>query len=780
MKNSSSHPSIVSGIFSRETLYKLLPPGILAFITGLIYYPSLYYPFQFDDIANISKKFAIRFDNPLSRWLTNTRWLGDWLNSLNFRYGGFDPFSYRLVNVTIHILTGLCLFYLIEKLCRKAHKSEFLTQHAFWVAFISSGLFLLHPVQTQTVSYVIQARLEGLATFFVLTALLLYTFLIESKNIYSKTLFAVLLFTCSFFACGTKEIVIVLPFLLMLIDWFFISNQEWNSFKKRFFIFLIFLTIIPLFLLYRYGFTFFTSVFSFQSQTPNNRGNIITADAFDMITAGSFLISEFKVLLHYIFIFFWPWNMSVEYDWKIATSFFRADVILPLIILLSILGTALKYAWQKTNIAFSFGTLWFLLAIAPRSSIIPSPELVNDYKTYLASIGILFIISTVIVFFVNNVMQFMFLLTRKTISYTTHIGIFATLLLIVGTSAYMRNRVWESSVAFWADNALKAPNKARTHNNHGVALAEAGRVDEAIAAYQKALGLDSHYADPYSNIGVAYSLKGDIDKAIDAFKSAIHICPNYPEAYNNLGSLLIQKKMYDDAIQALNIAIQMRPYYGKAYYNMARLYEEKQDSVKAWEYLKKATQGDLDNPEVFFKLGQLSIKIQKYQEALDAFMRVAQAGFSNEQVLFNIANVHYLLGNYPQARNIYEKLTKQCPLDGRYLYNLAETFFVQNDFQTALNLFRKASTLPQPLAQAFFREATCLEKLNKSAEAETLLKGLLTLNAADDFKKAVRSELARLTLQQKVIAGKGSVKLSDLANAAALIKGDSPMKKSKV
>ena len=283
-------------------------------------------------------------------------------------------------------------------------------------------------------------------------------------------------------------------------------------------------------------------------------------------------------------------------------------------------------------------------------------------------------------------------------------------------------------------------------------------------------------------MAVAYSLKGDTDKAIESLKGAIHICPNYPEAYNNLGSLLIQKKCYEDAQQALNIAIQLRPYYGKAYYNMARLFEEKKDSLKAWEYLKKASEGDLDtSPEVFFKLGQMSIKVQKYEEALKAFEHIAQSGFNNQQVQFNLANVHYLLGNYPQSRAIYESLARHNPLDGRYIYNLAETYFVQNDFQTAYNLFRKATTLPQPLAEAFFRAAHCLEKLNKTKEAQSFLEELLNAGAADDFKKAVRGELARLTLQEKINTGKGKVALKDIEHAAAFAKGtDAPGKKQLV
>ncbi|MFA6526960.1 MAG: hypothetical protein WCT20_00875, partial [Candidatus Babeliales bacterium] len=82
---------------------QIVPPVLLTFLTYLFYWPSLHYPFQFDDIANISKKYAIRFDDPFNRFWINSRWFGDWLNTLNYKIGGFDPFYYRFFNVLIHL-----------------------------------------------------------------------------------------------------------------------------------------------------------------------------------------------------------------------------------------------------------------------------------------------------------------------------------------------------------------------------------------------------------------------------------------------------------------------------------------------------------------------------------------------------------------------------------------------------------------------------------------------------------------------------------------------------
>ncbi len=754
-------------LIANRFLRALLPPSILTLLTAVIYYPSLHYPFQFDDIANIVKRFGIRFDNPLGRWWNSSRWFGDWLSSLNFQVGRFDPFYYRLSNITIHILTGLLLFYLICSLCKFLQNKPFFANNATYIAFICSGLFLLHPVQTQTVSYVIQARLEGLATLFIVTTLLMYVKIFQTRSIILKSIFTFFLLAFAMLSCGTKEIVVALPFLLLTIDWFFISQQKWNLFKKHIWLYGLFSIAFIALLLHHMGTGFALDALMGKISTNNNRGNILTPNAFDVITPSMFFMSELKVILHYLLIFVWPVGISVEYDWKVAPGFFSFEVLFPLIVLLTILFFVVKFMVQKKYTAFTFGLTWFFIAIAPRSTLIPSPELVCDYKTYLSSIGIMFLFATMLTYAITGLWSLLQNLPERFHVHEVQLGTLACLILLVGLGSYERNKVWATCVDFWQDNVSKAPNKARSHNNLGVALSEAGRVDESIAAYQKAISLDSYYADPLSNLAVAYSMKGDIDKAIDSLKGAIHICPNYPEAYNNLGTLLLQKKAYDDAERALSVAIQLRPYYGKAYYNMARLWEEKGDSNKSWEFLKRAAQGDLDTPEVFFKLGQMGMKIQKYDEAAFAFEEVLRRGVANDQVWFNLANAYFMNGKHEKAKPIYERLVMNNPLDPRYLYNLAESYFTQNDFAHAIELFQKVTTLPQSVPQAFFRVAACLEKLNKFDESKKYLQGLLTLNAGDDFKKMVKNEIARSEIQKKVNEGQGTIRLSDLKKALA-------------
>jgi tetratricopeptide (TPR) repeat protein len=127
-----------------------------------------------------------------------------------------------------------------------------------------------------------------------------------------------------------------------------------------------------------------------------------------------------------------------------------------------------------------------------------------------------------------------------------------------------------------------------------------------------------------------------------------------------------------------------------------------------------------------------------------------------------------MLGNYDKAESIYVRLTRDNPLDGRYMYNLGETWFTKKDYVKAYEIFKKITSLPKPLPQAFFRVAACLEKMQKFSQAQAYLTELLKINAPEEFKKVVRQEMMRLTLQEKITQGKGSIALSDLKKALAL------------
>ena len=748
---------------------QILPPALLSLITFLIYYPSFGYPFQFDDIANITKFYHIRIDNPFSN-ITRGRWFSHLLNSMNYKIGRFDPFYYRMTNTLIHILAGIAVFFLIFNICKLLKKKAFFLNNASLLATFSAGLFLLHPVQTQTVSYVIQARLEGVAGLFVLASLCFFIGMFRAQSKAGKAGFTLLFILGSFLSCATKEIAVVIPLLAVLIDWLFISQEKWSVFKKHLVWYAI-LSVCFLVLLIKYiGWPLFWSIIKMKGVVPNNRGNILTDHALSMITMRDFVISQFKVVWHYFMIFFWPFGISVEYDWRLSRNFWAPDALFPFLGLVASLSFVLYNLVRKRLTTLTFGVLWFFISVFPRSFVTPAPELVCDYKSYLASVGVFFMIAVFAAKLAHGL--YAIIKEQKILEklpdvlqgrQQAFLMIVLVMLAPVGYAGFMRNGVWESSEIFWADSAKKAPKKARVHNNYGVALAEAGKLDEAVSAYKKAIKLDRYYEDPLSNIAVAYSMKDDLDSAIEHLKKAICIRPHYPEAHNNLGSLYTQQKKYDLAEKTLKRAIELRPWYGKAYYNLARLAEIQKDSQKVWKYLKSAVEGDLDIPQVFAKYGMASMVLKKYDEAEKAFSTIVKRGKADDEVWFNLANCYFMKKQYSKAQEVYARLVHNNPVEVKYVFNLAESLYMAKEYGKALEVFKRVVSLPNTLAQGFLRLGSCLEQLKRTDEAKDFFEQLLKLpGATGEFKKVVSNEVTRLSLQSELKSGKGSIKLSKL------------------
>lgn len=671
-------------------------------ITLLAYAPSLTYPFQFDDLANIVKYFDIRHKSLSSLFFSGSRWVSYWLNTLYYALSRFDPFWYRVGSVASHVTTGILVYALVCRLGTLRRDLSWQVVHG--MATIAALLFLIHPVQTQTVSYVIQGQLEGLATLSILLMAHLFITAATSLHQWARVSAFVSMILLVPIICGTKEIVIVTPVLLVLIDWFFVARGSCASIIRRWWIHLPVGFLIGSAYLYFLKPSFFLKVFGFASETHNNVGNILTEDPGTLITPYLYLISQFKVIVHYLWIFFWPWSISIDYDWKLSTGFFTPDVLMPLAILMSI-AFWLVARYRKDHADWVvFGFLWFFICILPRASIVPSTELIADYKTYAASIG-LFIACG-------------FALSRRIYEFSSQIIAvsYMALALFLGAATYARNTVWRSGEEFWENVIANAPRKARAYNNYGVALSEKHKFTEAIEQFKKGIMLDRFYPDPWVNIAVSYGALKDLDKAIAAIKQAIAMQPYYPENYNNLASFLMQKQEYVEAENMLRRAIELRPHYGKAYFNLGRLYLERNRPEEAHEAFKTACEkADFDNEIGFSTLGTVSALLQRYDEAVKAYTKAVALNPQSIDYRFALANSYFLGKNHESARVQYEQLARAKPDDVRFAYNLAESYRMLNQLDQALIWYKKAQQLGSTMPQLASRIDHCVRVLQERA-----------------------------------------------------------------
>lgn len=722
---------------NNKFFYWLIPPFLLAFITAFFYYPSLNYPFQFDDTPNIIKFFKIRHLDLKSLFFSGPRWISYWLNTINYKIGQFNPFVYRILNLSFHIITGILVFYLIFLILSGLKKENFYKKNAFWISIFTALLFLLHSVQTQTISYVIQGQLEGLATLFVVSILLVYYLLARNQNKLGRFFLTILLIILAIISTGTKEIAIISPLLVMLLDWFFIAQGNWQSYKKRIPLQLLLFFIIIGFYIWLLKPAFFLKIFGFRHVVRNNVGNILTKSPNEIITPGLFFISQFKVILHYILIFLWPFNLSVEYDWKLAESFWAPEVIIPFIVLLFIVFL-IFYLIKKDKVnVLAFAILWFFISVLPRSSFIPSPELLVDYKTYLASIGLLLLIAIGIVKLIELIN-----LKLNIKNNNIFIVVFFVLVFLLGSLTYQRNKVWRSALEFWEHIVHNAPDKARGYNNYGVELSNLGRHQEAILFFKKAIKLEGEtYWDPYTNLAGSYAVLGNMPYAIATLEKSLTINPYQPEAYNNLGAFLIHMKEFEYAEKSLKAALMIVPHYGKAMYNLGKLYLAKDDLETAWQYFKKAcTEADLDHDLNIFQLyATTSIYLKKYDDAIFAckkFIELAPQGSDDaNEAMFNLGNAYFLNKNLKDAAGTFEEMTKRYPQDIRGWCNLVESYIQMHKTEKALDVIKQVKKSGKTFPGLEVQQGVCMIRLGYKDAGIKLIEDFIASNPADNLKQ---------------------------------------------
>jgi tetratricopeptide (TPR) repeat protein len=720
----------------------IIPPSILSLITFLFYFPSRHYEFQFDDIANITKYYDIRHTHLKDLFFSGSRWIGKWLNSIHYSIGKFDPYSYRMGNIIQHIILGNIIFFFLFFALRNLKHQSFFKKNALALACITATLFLLHPVQTQTVSYVIQGKLEGVATFLIICMAFCFWIAYTKRSKALAVLMNIIFFALAALSSGSKEIAIMSPLLILLIDWFFVAQGSWHEMRKRWLFHVAsFLTVYTCYLYFLKP-EYFTAILCFKHRVPNNLGNIITSTPLERITPFAYCISEFKVILHYLWIFIWPFNISVEYDWVLSKSFFAPDAFFPFLGLACIGYIVYKLLKSNTVNLVAFGICWFMVCIAPRSSIIPSAELIVDYKTYAASFGWLFVIAAGMVWFSSYITEF-FIKPSQRVKQVVYGSLSMCLALGLGFATMNRNTVWRSGLEFWGNMLKNAPGKPRIYNNYGVELSQKlQKYEESIPYFKQAIAMDKYYPDPHNNLAVVYAYLGKIDNAIDEMIAGLRINPNYPEGYNNLAAFYIHKKDYQKAESSLNAALKLRPTYGKAYFNRARVYTEQNKIEQALSDLRSAcTKADLDNSFGFSVYGKFALEHKYYDDAIFAFTQLIALEPHNAEGFLSLGNAYHLAENFNNAIKAYEQALIIIPGDMRCLINIGESYMKLNEFEKALAYFEKIDMRKAP--HVALRIAECSTKLGNKNKAIATLETIT--HAPVD---ATLKEKAQLTLAQ--------------------------------
>ncbi len=590
---SKPHAAPFSDVFGSSLALKGLATILLLGI--IIYSNSFVSTFHLDDINNIRDNASIRnLSNIKGMWeFSQTRFLALYSFAWNFHYGQLNVWGYHLVNLLIHLINAILVYWLTFLIfSTPVLKDKFLAKDKTILSLAVAFLFVSHPLATQSVTYIVQ-RMTSMSAMFYFLGLVLYLHSRLTDNGRAKTRLLIGCGISVLLACLTKENAFTFPFAIVLLEIFFLQTRpNAISFKdKR--VLLIGAALVSLIALgfYAYSDYVLNPEYEDQNQGDNN------------ITSWRYLLTQFSVILKYIQLLILPINQVFDYNYKLVTSFVDPRAWISFIALLGLITLAI-FTFKKHRI-ISFGIFWFFLTIAIESSIIPLQDLIFEHRTYLPSFGFFLIFVYVI-----------YWLAWKNIK-TIGISILALVVVLNSVLTYMRNNVWKDEITLSTDSINKSPGKGRPYNNRGDALVDAGRYEEALLDFDKAVELLPKYAMAYYNRGNLYQKQKKYDQALADFNYAIRYRRDFDKAYNNRGTLYKETNRLDEALVDYDRAISLNPDYHMAYNNRGSVYILQKQYQLAIEDLDKAIAIKPDFAEAFGNRGIAKLKLNNPEGCVD-------------------------------------------------------------------------------------------------------------------------------------------------------------------
>jgi Flp pilus assembly protein TadD len=694
---------------------------VLILLIGFLAYSNIYQaPFAFDGVLHIEDKAKIRdLSNFLSpRVIFSHRPLVEFTFALNYKFGKLNVFGYHLVNVLIHIINGIIVYFLALnifkllinppaqqlghsrspklKVSRRpeaqaglklgAHDIESTTSEVmpttfqsaiinhqsaiYWMSLFTALIFVAHPVQTQAVTYTAQ-RYASMAAMFYLLSILFYIkarLLAEGSKLKAQGLGSSSLsafsfqlsayfaasLLCSILAFLSKENTASILGVVLLVE-YILFDRTWQGWKRKILWFAPTFVLMGVFILYVSG--FFKGGVQFGSLLEDV--SEIMRDPGTEVGRWVYLCTQFNVLVIYVRLLFLPVGQNLDYIYPFKAGFFDGYTPLSCLFLIAIIGIAI---WSiKKRPVITFGILWFFITLSVESSIIPIKDALFEHRLYLPMFGFALIVAD---------MVFSLLPVKRLWRFVVSVLIVISL----GSITYMRNRTYQTRITLWSDVISKAPENFRAYYNLGNAMRDHGRLEEAIINYTKALGIKPDFIKAHDNLGVALTESGRLDEAIRNFSEALRIRPRDPMIHSNLGLALMRQGNFQEAIHHFSEALRIRPNYAEAHNNLGIALAQHGNLKDAVEHFSKALRTEPHNAKIHSNLGQAFMLQGKLQEAARHFSEAVRLKPEYAEAHSKLGVVLTRLGDYNGAIGHFSKALQIKPRLGEARKGLKRAF----------------------------------------------------------------------------------------------------------
>jgi len=449
--------------------------------------------------------------------------------AVNYAVSGREVWSYHVFNMLVHLLAGLTLFGVVRRTMLSERLRSRFGQVAAPIATAVALLWLVHPLQTEAVTYVIQRAESMMALLYLLT---LYC-AIRGHTSKRKRIWCV----ASVIACAagmaSKEVMVTAPLMVLAYDSIFQSGSLRAAISKRRFFYLSLAgTWLLLALLAAGGGRSTSAGFAFKAVSPI-----------------SYAKTQFAVILHYIRLTSWPRPLVLDYGWPVAQSL--SDWLgYALVVSVMLAGTLAALVRRP---AAGFAALWFFAVLAPTSSFMPIADPICEHRMYLPLAGV--VCGAVVCAYSLSAR----LSLRPRILASMRATVVIAVASVLALATFSRNRDYSSELTIWKETCRNRPANKRAWSLLGMAYGSAGKLDQALKCYDRSLEIDDRYGKAYLGRGIVLARNGLYDKAVTDLTNAVTLMPGYYLAHANLAVAHLHMGDNVRAVKGFRRALELNP-----------------------------------------------------------------------------------------------------------------------------------------------------------------------------------------------------------------------------
>ncbi len=554
----------------------------------LVYGQTFRFGFVFDDnLFIVANPFIKNFSNFHMMWHTFplTRLVGMYSFALNYYFNQLDARGYHIFNFIVHLIATGLVWALADLLFKITARTVIPAQAGIHkdLPFIIALLFLVHPCQTQAVTYITQ-RFESMAAVFYFGTIYFYLRArLSTVKTHQMALFG-LAGLATILGVLTKEVIMTVPVMVLACEWILLNTvipAKAGIHNKHY------LTILAagFLLCLLFSKMLHLQLVDFSKTIPSESHD------GDVFTTAHYVLTQMRVFLTFLRLLVLPIHQNVDYDYPASTGFLHPPLTLAgLGVILGFIFLIIKL--RRSFPLIAFGLAWMLITFSV--NLVPRFNVIFEHKLYLISFGfILAFVSALSVLVWKKPGHIDFLGIQK-----VNVSRFFLycLVFVLAFMSFQRNKVWANELALWENNIKESPGKARVNASLGRVYGSLGRLDASIYYLSRAIAISPNNIT-YENRGIIYGQQGRTAQALEDLNKSIAMDPNYFSTYVKRAWVYQTQHNYKEALDDLGRAIALEPQFEDAYMERGMLWMQAGRAQEALKDFQQVLSIDPLNPE---------------------------------------------------------------------------------------------------------------------------------------------------------------------------------------